>query len=109
MGLSLRPRPGVLAELSATFSRVELPEGSFSTKILRAVVNTQFSPWVSVSNNVQFDSVSGILGWQSRFRWILNPGNDIFFVWLNNWIDTGTELQTFDRSATAKVLYTYRF
>ena len=109
LGLSLRPRPSVLAELSATFSRVELPEGSFSTKILRAVVNTQFSPWVSVSNNVQFDSVSGILGWQSRFRWILNPGNDIFFVWLNNWIDTGTELQTFDRSATAKVLYTYRF
>lgn len=109
VGLSLRPRPGFLAELSANFSRVELPEGNFSTKILRAVVNTQFSPWVSVSNNVQFDSVSGILGWQSRFRWIVNPGNDIFFVWLNNWIDTGTELQTFDRSATAKMLYTYRF
>ena len=109
VGLSLRPRPGFLAELSANFSRVELPEGNFSTKILRAVVNTQFSPWVSVSNNVQFDSVSGVLGWQSRFRGILNPGNDIFFVWLNNWIDTGTELETLDRSATAKVLYTYRF
>ena len=109
VGLSLRPRPGLLAELTANFSRVELPEGNFSTKILRAVVNTQFSPWVSVSNNVQFDSVSGVLGWHSRFRWILNPGNDIFFVWLNNWIDTGTELQTLDRSATTKVLYTYRF
>ena len=28
-----------------------------------------------------------MLGWQSRFRWILRPGNDIYFVYTHNWLD----------------------
>lgn len=107
--LNLRPRRGILLALRGQFNRIELAEGKFSTKILRSVINTQFSPSVSISNNIQFDSVSRVLGWQSRFRWIVKPGNDIYFVWLNNWLDSGTDLTTLDRSAAAKVIYTYRF
>jgi hypothetical protein len=107
--LNVRPRRGVLATITAQFNRVELVEGNFSTKLLRAVINTQFSPFVSVSNNIQFDSVSRILGWQSRFRWIVRPGNDIYFVWMNNWLDSGPTLTTLDRNAAAKIVYTMRF
>ena len=63
----------------------------------------------SISNNIQYDSVSRVLGWQFRFRWIVKPGNDIYVVWLNNWLDSTTGLTTLDRSAAAKVVYTYRF
>jgi hypothetical protein len=108
-GLNLRPRPGVLAILSSSFSRVELPEGALSTRILRAVLNTQFGPFVSVSNNVQYDSVSRVLGWQARFRWIVKPGNDVYFVWLNNWRDSGDRLTMLDRRAASKIVYTHRF
>jgi Domain of unknown function (DUF5916) len=107
--LNLRPRRGILATFIGTFNRVELAEGKFSTKILRAVVNTQFNPFISVSHNIQYDSVSRLLGWQTRFRWIVKPGNDLYFVWLQNWTDTGTQLMTTDRSAATKVVYTYRF
>jgi hypothetical protein len=41
-------------------------------------LNTQFGPFVSLANNVQYDSDSRVLGWQVRFRWILTPGNDIY-------------------------------
>lgn len=108
-GVNLRPRRGVLATFNSTFNRVELKEGQFSTKLFRAIVNTQFSPFVSVSNNIQYDSVSRVLGWQFRFRWILKPGNDIYVVWLNNWLDSGDRLTTLDRSAATKVVYTHRF
>lgn len=107
--LNLRPRRGILATFTGQFNRIELAEGKFSTKILRALINTQFNPFLSISNNIQFDSVSRVLGWQSRFRWIVKPGNDIYFVWLNNWLDSGTTLTTLDRSAAAKIVYTYRF
>jgi hypothetical protein len=107
-GLNLRPRPGVLATFTSQFNRVELAEGSFSTKVLRTVVNTQFGPFISVSNNIQYDTVSRVLGWQARFRWIVKPGNDIYFVWLNNWLDTGSTFNTLDRNAAAKVSYTVR-
>jgi hypothetical protein len=108
LGLNLRPRRGVLATFTSQFNRIELAEGSFSTKILRAVINLQFNPFVSVSNNIQYDSVSRMLGWQARFRWIVKPGNDIYFVWLNNWLDAGDRFTTLDRSAAAKVSYTVR-
>ena len=107
--VNLRPRRGILATLTTTFNRVELPQGRFSTKVLRAVVNTQLNPFISISNNVQYDSVSRVLGWQYRFRWIVQPGNDIYVVWLNNWQDTGPQLTTLDRSAAVKAVYTYGF
>ena len=38
-------------------------------------------------NNVQYDSVSGVLGWQARYRWIVRPGNDVFIVYTHNWVE----------------------
>jgi hypothetical protein len=107
--VNLRIRRGLSAALTGQFNRIELLEGSFSTKILRAVVNTQFSPFMSLANNIQYDSASRILGWQFRYRWIVRPGNDIYFVALNNWLDTGPELTALDRNVTAKIVYTQRF
>src|SRR5206468_961446 len=69
--MGLRPRRGVLLSLSTELNRVNLPEGRFQTRVYRAVASTQFGPRLSVVNNVQYDSVSAVLGWQSRFRWIL--------------------------------------
>jgi hypothetical protein len=107
--VSIRPRRGVLAQFTAQVNRVNLAEGSFTTRLLRTVINTQFTPFISVSNNVQYDSVSRALGWQSRFRWITTPGNDIYFVWMQNWLDVQDRLVALDRNAAVKLLYTYRF
>jgi hypothetical protein len=106
--ITLRPRRGVLAQLTGQVNEVTLAEGRFSTKLLRAVINTQLNPFVSVSNNIQYDSVSRVLGWQSRLRWIARPGNDIYFVWMTNWLDVDDRLTTLDRNAAVKLLYTHR-
>ncbi len=107
--LNMRPRPGLFAALGASFNRVELAEGSFSTKTLRGVFNAQFSPFMSISNNIQYDSVSRVFGWQFRFRWILKPGNDIYLVWLNNSLNSGDHWTKLDRSLATKLVYTHRF
>src|SRR4029078_4063623 len=107
--LNLRVRRGLSAALVGQFNRIELLEGNFSTKILRAVVNTQFSPFMSLANNIQYDTASRVLGWQIRFRWIVQPGNDIYFVALNNWMDNGPHIVALDRNMTAKIVYTQRF
>jgi hypothetical protein len=107
--VTLRPRPGVLATLSAQQNRVELPGSRFTTAIFRALMNTQFGPFVSLANNLQFDSDSRVLGWQVRFRWILTPGNDVYFVSLNNWLDEADRLRILDRNTSAKIVFTQRF
>jgi hypothetical protein len=112
LGLGVRPRPGVTLNLEYEFNDVDLPEGDFQTKLFRFIGDTQFSPFMYLVNNVQYDSVSRILGWQSRFRWILKPGNDIFVVYTHNWIDPTDPAQRFstlDRRGAAKAVYTKRF
>jgi hypothetical protein len=64
---------------------------------------------MSISNNVQYDSVSRLLGWQLRYRWIVKPGNDLYFVWFHNWQDFGPRLTTLSKSAAIKAVYTHGF
>lgn len=112
LSLGIRPRPGVLVSLESEWNRVRLAEGAFSTRLYRLVFNTQFGPWISLVNNVQYDSVSAVLGWQSRYRWILRPGNDVYVVYTHNWIENelpGRRFSTLDRRAASKIIYTHRF
>ena len=111
INLTLRARPGLIAYLSTELNDVDLPEGSFTTRLYRVVGETQFSPWIALVNNFQYDSVSAVLGWQSRFRWIVRPGSDIYVVYTHNWLDDPalSRFTTLDRRIASKVLYTHRF
>ena len=62
-------------------------------------------------NNFQFDTQSSVLGWQSRFRWIMKPGNDLYVVYTHNWLDDPllSRFSTLDKRVASKVLYTHRF
>jgi len=48
-------------------------------------------------------------------RWIVRPGNDIYFVYTHNWQNLGTDildnadLITLSRGGAIKANYTYRF
>ena len=108
---AFRPRTGIVLDLYGEWNRIALPDGRFTTRLYRSVLDTQFNPWISLSNNVQYDSVSAVLGWQSRFRWILTPGNDLYIVYNHNWLDDPVvnRFTTLDRRASSKFLYTYRF
>lgn len=108
--VNVRPRPGINVQLASEYNDVDLPEGSFTTRLYRIDARTQFSPWISLSNNLQYDSESGGLGWQVRFRWIQKPGNDIFVVWTQNWRDESTiGFKPLDRRGAAKIVRTIRF
>ena len=93
------------------WNHVELAEGSFDTRLYRIVPELQFSPWIAWVNNIQYDTQSAIVGWQSRFRWILKPGNDLYVVYTHNWVDDPLQsrVYTLDRRAASKFMYTYQF
>ena len=113
--LAIRPRVGVVVNLENEWNRVSLPEGRFETRLFRVIADTQFNPWIYLVNNIQFDSVSDVLGWQFRMRWILTPGNDLYVVYLHNWQEDPLasldrdRFRTLDRRGATKFVYTYRF
>jgi hypothetical protein len=117
VSLGIRPLVGVVANLSSEWNRVTLPEGAFDTRVYRLALDTQFSPWIFVVNNLQYDSVTDEIGWQARFRWTVTPGNDLFVIYTQNWIENptwtadgvGDRFLTQDRRGAAKFVYTYRW
>jgi hypothetical protein len=111
VGLGVRPVVGVVANATSEWNRVTLPEGRFQTRVYRLTLDTQFSPWIYVVNNLQYDSVSDGLGWQIRFRWTVEPGNDLYVVYTQNWRDDplADRFLTQDRRGAAKFVYTYRW
>jgi hypothetical protein len=107
-GLNVRPRPGVRVQAEGEWNDVDLAEGRFTSNVYRLITDTQFSPWMFVVSNLQFDTVSKV-GWQARFRWTLDPGNDLFFVYTHNWLEDETfdRFATLDRRAAIKFVYTH--
>ena len=107
----MRARPGLFFFLTGQWNNVKLSEGHFTTRLYRVIGETQFSPFIALTNNIQYDSQSKVLGWQSRFRWIVTPGNDLYVVYTHNWRDDPLldRFSTLDNRLASKVLYTYRF
>lgn len=89
---------------------VRLKEGDFTTSLLLVRLRYFFSPWLSLQNFVQYDTDSRNIGLQSRLRWILKPGQEVYFVLNHEWKEN--EMDRFEALRTdvrAKVNYTFRF
>jgi hypothetical protein len=113
VNVSVRPRRGLALGVSEQHNILDLAEGSFTTDLFQLNASTQFSPWISLANNIQYDTVTRTLGWQARFRWIQRPGNDLYIVYTHDWQDPqaigATHLQWLDNRLATKIVYTLRF
>jgi len=111
LGLTLKPNTHIALAVRTERNDVALPEGAFYTQIVTVRADYNFTPNVSWANLTQYDNESRIAGLQSRFRWILRPGNDLFLVLNRGWYRTLEDSRfepRFDRGS-AKLQYTFRF
>jgi len=108
---SLDFRPGPALFLSTEYQQydVRLPEGNFIIRLIRLRLNLALNPDVSWANFVQYDTISEVFGLNSRFRWIVEPGNEVFLVYNHNWQGADGRLRPILREGRIKVRYTYRF
>lgn len=110
--LRLNFQPGPWLFLSPEYQQndVRLPEGNFVVRLLRLRLDVAVSPDLSWFSLVQYDNVSDVLSLNTRIRWILQPGNDVFVVYNQRWLDDGEEgFRSIGREGRFKVQYTYRF
>jgi hypothetical protein len=106
----IAPRFRLAFESEQTFAR--LKEGNFVARVFVLRADYAFSPFLTVSNFVQYDNESRDLGWQSRVRWILRPGNDLFVVFNQGWLQNergGFNFRSAGTRLAAKIQYTLRF
>ena len=87
-----------------------LAQGSFNTRLALLRFDYSFNPLKTLSNFVQYDTESQNVGLQSRLRWILKPGNEIFLVLNHSWQqDLLGRFESLRTDVRAKLNYTFRF
>lgn len=106
----LPPKFNVSFAANQTFAH--LPEGDFITRVFTSNIDYAVSPFLSFTNLIQYDNRSRNLGWQSRMRWTLHPGRDLFLVFNQGWLQDpmgGYRFQAQDTKVSTKFQYTFRF
>ncbi|MEY3667772.1 MAG: hypothetical protein RL572_1312, partial [Pseudomonadota bacterium] len=111
---TIRSRGGMQLTTTYQHNEVSLPQGDFDTNLVRLSWAWNLSPWTSLTGNVQYDDLSEMVGVYARLRWTVQPGNDVFLVWSNNWLyDDGpladSRFSTLSRGGALKFNYTLRF
>ena len=110
-GLSYKFPPYFSISLNTNQTFASLPQGSFIARIYSSRVDYAASPFLSVSSLIQFDNLSGNLGLQSRVRWTIEPGNDVFFIFGQGWVqdlERGYDFRRQDSRLAMKFQYTIR-
>jgi hypothetical protein len=68
-------------EPSIQINDIDLPYGSFTTKLLRARTDYGFSPRMFASGLLQYSSSGNVFSSNLRFRWEYRPGSELFVVY----------------------------
>jgi len=110
-GITFRVPPQFSISLNTNQTFARLPQGNFVARIFTSNINYSATPVLSFFNLIQYDNQSHNLGWQSRARWTLRPGNDLFIVFGQGWIQEpqgGFHFNAQDTKLSTKFQYTFR-
>ncbi len=100
-------------ELSGELDEGSLPEGDFTERLYVLDTTYAFNPDLLLSLNLQYDSPSRTLGANTRLRWTLEPGKDLYIVWNRGWRRSDPSarsdfLRPVDDQLVVKLRWTFR-
>ena len=98
----------VQTSLIYLYDDLHLPGGDEPFHTLRDRLSLFFTPDISWVTLVQYDNVSDTIGANSRFRWIIEDGREVFSV-LNQDFDTRDEIRPGRTEPLVKLEWTFRF
>ncbi len=113
--ITFRPNPGVSVGTNLQINKVSLPQGSFDANLYELETDWSPNPWISTTGQLRYDDQTQLVGFFGRIRWILKPGNDLYFVYTHNWQNLGSnllddrDLIRLSRGGSVKMNYVYRF
>jgi hypothetical protein len=110
--LTWRPSQHFRTSIGYNYNDIDLPQGSFETRLVRLGFDIVFSSKLSLVNLVQYDNVSETAGVNVRLHWIPVPGRELYFVvnqGLFRDLVLDKDFRTQRTDATVKMNYTFRF
>ena len=99
----------LLFTAQAQWNEIALDTGRLDTWLVSSRINFYFSPDVSWENLVQYDTQSGTVGVNSRFRWSARDGQEIFLVFNQNVEADDLDFTIDTTEFVAKIGWTFSF
>lgn len=109
--ITIRPNEHLRLALGYHVSDIELPYGSFITRLATARADIAFTNAWYWENFLQYDNVSDSLGLNSIFRWVPRAGREVLLVINREFIDytLDYDFRSVAGDITFKFGYTFRF
>ncbi|MCU0276925.1 MAG: carbohydrate binding family 9 domain-containing protein, partial [Acidobacteria bacterium] len=85
VGLSFKYKGYANLGLEVNLVRGRLPQGRFSENVYQLKADVFLSPDLGFMNYIQYDTVSRMLGWSSRLKWRVSPGNELALIFNKSW------------------------
>jgi hypothetical protein len=101
-----KPTASLIFELNGEHDIGRLPDGTFDQTLLGVRGQVNFSPDLTLSSFVQYDTDSRILGSNTRLRWTFDPAGELFVVYNHNLQDLENRLRLESNQLLMKVQYT---
>ncbi len=107
------PRGRLQLELDAENDFAHMPEGNFVQRLWQFQGAYAWNPNLVLTSFIQYDTASQNVGTNTRLRWTIKPGNDLFVVWNHGWqrLITRPDLSLIPQSdlVAIKLRWTFRF
>ncbi len=108
--LTWRPSPLFIGEFFYQQASASLPKDlSFTQRLVRARAVLAFNPDLSWETIAQFDAVEDDFVLQSRVRWIIVPGRELFVVWNQEFDANSSTIASQSAQGVIKLKWTFRF
>ncbi|MFN0242901.1 MAG: DUF5916 domain-containing protein [Planctomycetota bacterium] len=107
--LTWRASRFLTASIEHGYSDIDLQGGSFDTHVGRARTVVSFTPDISWSSFVQVDNATDSLGVNTRLRWIVKPGEELFLVFNETLEREDGSVHPVFQEVAFKISYTLRF
>jgi hypothetical protein len=105
-GITWRPNPHLLLDLSESYNKVRLREGNFFTSLFAGRMNYNFSRKLLTSALIQINSAARLSVINVRLRYIYRPNSDLFIIYNQN---TGAGLERPSHSLQIKLTRDFTF
>ena len=109
LDLGARPSSRLELGLGGGVRDIRLPQGNFPVRTGSVRVVYTFTPDLQVSLFGQYDNISDSLGVNFRVKWIVQPGNEVFFIVNQGYDTTADSIRPVQNDTSLKGAWTFRF
>jgi hypothetical protein len=79
------PKGRIQLDLDTENDFARMPAGNFVQRLWSVRAAYAWNPSLVLSSFIQYDTESQNVGTNTRLRWTIKPGNDLFIVWNRGW------------------------